>query len=241
MARDWLLYPMSGPASFQTTRWTMVLAAGAGAERALGELCALYRAPVVAHARRRGLAAADAEDAAQGFFARLLRLESLAAARRDRGRFRAWLLGAFNHFLCDERDRAQAAKRGASRIIQMDTAAWATLAATECTAGPDAAFDRAWALALLATVLERLRAEHAAAGRVEWFDVLAPCLAGRTAEAPQAEAAARLGISGPALRVATHRLRQRYREMLRAEVAQTVSETTEVDAELRHLLTAVSE
>lgn len=231
---------MSDAASFQTTRWTMVLAAGAGAERALGELCALYRAPLVAHARRRGLTAEDAEDAAQGFFARLLRLESLAAARRERGRFRAWMRGTFNHYLSDEWDRARAGKRGGGRIVQMDTAGWDAMEAAGGAPAPDAAFDRAWALTLLAAVLERLRAEHAAAGRAEWFEALAPCLAGRSEEAPQAEVAARLGVSEPALRVAVHRLRKRYRELLRAEVAETVADAGEVDVELRHLLAAVS-
>ena len=229
---------MSGFA-FQTTRWTVVLAAGEGAPRALNELCALYRAPLVAHARRRGLAPADAEDAAQGFFERLLRLESLASARRERGRFRAFLLGAFNHFLSDEWDRARAAKRGGGRIVQLDTAGWGSLVPADAAPGPDAAFDRAWALTLLETTFARLRSEHSAAGRGEWFDALAPCLGGRT-EDPQAGVAARLGVSEPALRVAAHRLRKRYREVLREEVAQTVADPAEVDSELRHLLAAVS-
>ncbi|MES2696190.1 MAG: sigma-70 family RNA polymerase sigma factor, partial [Verrucomicrobiota bacterium] len=89
---------------FATTRWTLVLAAGEGTDRALGELCSLYRSPLLTHARRRGLSPADADDAVQGFLARLLRLESLASARRERGRFRAFLLGSFNHYLADLRD-----------------------------------------------------------------------------------------------------------------------------------------
>jgi DNA-directed RNA polymerase specialized sigma subunit, sigma24 homolog len=225
-------------AAFQTTRWTLVRAAGQGAERALGELCTIYRAPLLRHARRRGLSAADAEDAVQCFFARLLRLDSFAAARRDQGRFRAFLLGAFNHCLADLRDRERAEKRGGGRVGGLDTEAWSAVAADQ--AGPDAEFDRAWALTLLETTFARLRAEHVAIGRGEWFDTLAPCLPGRTSETTFAEVAARAGLGEPALRVAVHRLRKRYREVLRGEVARTVADPSEIDAELRHLLAAVS-
>ncbi len=243
MAGGGLLDKMSD-AVFHTTRWTMVLSAGGegpAAERALGELCVLYRESLRTHGRRRGLGEEDAEDAVQGFLARLLSGGSLAAARQERGRFRAFLLGAFNHYLADARDREKAAKRGGGRVFQIDTRGWAALAEEAGAAtAPDAAFDRAWALALLAATLERLRAEHAAEGRGEWFELVLPCLGGREAGAPQAEVAARLGLSEPALRVAAHRLRKRYREVLRAEVAQTVADPAEVDAELRHLLAAVS-
>lgn len=225
-------------ASFQTTRWTLVRAAGEGAGRALGELCAIYRQPLLRHARRRGLSEADAEDAVQVFFARLLRLESVARVGREKGRFRAFLLGAFNHCLADLRDRERAEKRGAGRVGGLDTMAWSAVASDQT--GPDADFDRAWALALLETVFARLRAEHAAEGRAEWFEALAPCLAGRTSEATFAEVAAGAGLSEPALRVAVHRLRKRFRAVLREEVAQTVADPTEVESELRHLLTAVS-
>jgi DNA-directed RNA polymerase specialized sigma24 family protein len=229
--------------AFHTTRWTMVLAAGgagAAAERALGELCALYREPLLAHGRRRGLTPTDAEDAVQGFFARLLRGDALVGVRRERGRFRAFLLGAFNHHLSDLRDRERAEKRGGGRVLQLDTAGWAGAATEDAAHTPDAAFDRVWALALLATTLARLRAEHSAEGRAEWFDALVPCLGGRNETTSQAEAAARLGVSEAALRVAVHRLRKRYREVLRMEVAQTVADPSEVEAELRHLLAAVA-
>lgn len=225
--------------AFATTRWTLVLAAGRGAERALGELCAAYRSPLVAHARRRGLPTADAEDAAQGFFERLLRLDSLASARRERGRFRSFILGSFEHYLADLRDRDRAEKRGAALTRHLDSGAWAALPSAGEVA-PDAAFDRAWAIALLETTLDRLRAEQAAAGKADWFEALAPCLAGRANDTPQTELAARLGVSEAALRVAVHRLRKRYREILRDEVAQTVASDADVEAELRHLLAAVS-
>lgn len=223
-------------ATFQTTRWTLVLAAGEGAERALNELCAQYRAPLVAYVKGRGWA--EAEDLVQGFFERLLRLESVGAVRRERGRFRAFLLAACNHYLSDEWDRAKAAKRGRGQQVRLEPEAWDAVAA-EAGRGPDAAFDRAWALALLERVLARLQAEQAAAGKAEWFALLAPCLGGRTEEAGQREVAVKLGMNEPALRVALHRLRQRYRRILREEVAQTVADEAEVEAELRHLLAAV--
>ncbi len=235
---------------FDTTRWTLVLAAGkAGGvpdretesgRAALAELCAAYRPPVLAHARRRGLSAADAEDAVQGFFNKLLRLGSLASLRPRELRFRAWLLAAFNHHLSDLRDHARAAKRGADRIVQLDSEGWGALAVDAHTPAPDAAFDRVWAMALLETTLARLRSEHVAAGRAEWFEALAPCLGGRVADTPQADVAVRLGLSEPALRVAIHRLRKRYRELLREEVMQTVANPAEIDDELRHLMAVVA-
>lgn len=175
----------------------------------------------------------------QGFLARLLRLESLATARRERGRFRAFLLGSFNHYLSDLRDHARAEKRGAHLLPPLDTAAIeSALASAACDAlAPDRAFDRAWALALLDTVTTRLRAEHANPGQL---DALLPCLAGRTADTPHADLAIKLGLTEPAVRVALHRLRQRYRHLLREEVAQTVAFPEDIDAELRHLLTALS-
>lgn len=224
---------------FATTRWTLVLAAGEGTDHALGELCTLYRTPLLAHARRRGLSSADADDAVQGFLARLLRLESLATARRERGRFRSFLLGSFNHYLADLRDHARAEKRGARLLPPLDTAATeSALASAACDAlAPDRAFDRAWALALLDTVTARLRTEHA---NPTHFDLLLPCLAGRTADTPQAELAIKLGLTEPAVRVVLHRLRQRYRQLLREEVAQTVPRPEDIDTELRHLLSALA-
>lgn len=234
--------------SFATTRWTLVLDAArhgnantgdTAAGRALGELCALYRAPLLAHARRRGLPPADAEDAVQGLLAALLRRDSLASARHERGRFRSWLLGAFEHHLADQRARARAAKRGGAADHVADPASALEVHPSPEPA-PDAAYDRAWALALLEAATARLRAEHAAAGRADWFDTLAPALAGRSAEAPHADLAARLALSEPALRVALHRLRHRFRAVLREEVAHTVADPAEIDAELRHLLAALS-
>ena len=237
-------------ASFATTRWTLVLEAARHGETgtagsaagALAGLCAQYRPPLLAHALRRGLAPADAEDAVQGLFAALLRPGSLASVGPSRGRFRAWMLAALNHHLSDLRDRAGAQKRGGGLHPALDAEAHrlALDGAADPAPGPDHAFDRAWALALLQAVTDRLRAEQAAAGRAAHFDALAPCLAGRDAEAPHAELAPRLGLSEPALRVALHRLRQRYRQLLREEIAQTVARPEDIDDELRHLIAAVA-
>ncbi len=237
-------------ASFATTRWTLVLDAARQGEtdttaagRALAGLCAQYRPPLLTHALRRGLAPPDAEDAVQGFFARLLRPESLAAVRREGGRFRSWLLAGFEHHLADRRDHDGALKRGAHLRPALDADAHAAALAGAADPGlaPDRAFDRAWALALLRTVADRLRAEQAAAGRAEHFDALAPCLGGRTVEAPHMAIAARLGLSEPAVRVALHRLRQRYRQLLREEIGHTVARPEDIDDELRQLLTALSD
>ena len=220
--------------SFATTRWTLVLAAGEGTDRALGELCSLYRPPLLAHALRRNLSPADADDAVQGFLARLLRLESLATARRERGRFRSFLLGSFNHYLADLRDHARAARRDERLSTPLDQLT--DLPSAE--SAPDTAFDRAWALALLDTVTTRLRAEHPNPAH---FDALLPCLAGRTADTPHADLAIKLNLTEPAIRVALHRLRQRYRQLLREEVAQTVPHPEDIDTELRHLLASLSD
>ena len=210
--------------------------------RALAALCRTYWPPLYAHARRRLMPPADAEDAVQGFFSRLLRLESLTGVDRTRGRFRAFLLGSFNHYLADRRDHDRAEKRGAHLLVSLEaqTAERALIDAPAGDLPPDAAFDRAWAIALLGRATARLRDEHVSAGRAEVFDALSPCLAGRTENAPHAAIADRLGLSGPAVRVTLHRLRQRYRHILREEIAKTVACDDEVDDELRLLLAAVS-
>jgi RNA polymerase sigma-70 factor (ECF subfamily) len=230
-------------ASFATTRWTLVLDAGRHARsdadgasaRALADLCTAYRPPLLGHALRRGLSQADADDAVQGFFARLLRLESLATLRPRSVCFRAWLLAAFNHHLADLRDHARAARRDVRLEAPLDDAVFAATPEPS----PDRAFDRAWALTLLQTVSDRLRAEQTPE-RAPHFDLLLPALAGRSgAEASQAELAARLDISEPALRVLLHRLRHRFRALLRDEIAHTVAASADIDAELRHLFAAL--
>ena len=232
---------------FASTRWTQILAAAdpehPDAREALAALCRTYWPPLYAFARRRGLTPADAEDLTQGFFAQLLRLDSLADVRRERGRFRAFLLASLQHYLADTRDRERAAKRGAGLVLPFDTAGAEQgyqREPTDAAMTPDAAFDRAWALTLLDAVAARLRADYAAAGQGELFAALSFSLTGGRSELPYAELATRLGLTEPAVRVAVHRLRKRYRQLLREEIAQTVAQPEDVDDELRALRRALT-
>lgn len=238
--------PDPGPGSspvFVTTRWSVVLSARAGdspeSSRALEDLCRAYWYPLYAHVRRLGHAPADAEDLTQAFFARLLEKRWLAAADQDRGRFRSFLLGSLKHFLANERDRARAQKRGGHvRIVPLDPASGESWLQHEpaSTRTPDREFDRRWALALLETVLARLEQEYTAHGKAPLFHLLK----GTLGAAPAATPAAQLAMSEGAMRVAAHRLRRRYRDLLRDEIAQTVATPAEVEAELRHLLAALA-
>lgn len=241
--------PTPCPAGFTPTRWSLVGRAAhpsgdaSGALRALDALAAAYWPPLYLHARRRALAPADAEDAVQSFLGDLLRPGAFAHVAPSHGPFRAWLRGAFNHHLADLHRHARAAKRGAHLRPPLDHDATTAILASapDPDLPPDLAFDRAWACQLLRTVADRLADEHTdTPEHTALFAALAPLLAGRDSAAPQAELAARLGLTEPALRVALHRLRQRYRLLLRAEIALTVSHPDEVDAEFRHLLAALA-
>ncbi|HEX8294986.1 MAG TPA: sigma-70 family RNA polymerase sigma factor [Chthoniobacteraceae bacterium] len=233
--------------AFAQTRWTQVLAAAdrehPETQEALAALCRTYWPPLYSYVRRRGHSQADAEDLTQGFFARLLRLDSLGQVRRERGRFRSFLLASLRHYLADESDRQRAAKRGSGLVVSINAEEAETgyqREAADPAAAPDAAFDRAWALTLLQTVATRLEQDYAAAGQSALFQALSFSLTGSRSEIPYAELAAQLQISGPAVRVAVHRLRARYRQLLREEIAQTVATPEEVDDELRELLLALS-
>ncbi len=237
----------AGGGQFASTHWTQVLAAAdpahPDAREALATLCRTYWPPLYAFARRRGYSPADAEDLTQGFFARLLRLDSLAQVRRERGRFRSFLLAALQHHLSDERDRARAAKRGAGKVVSFDAEVAESGYQREfADAGvtPDAAFDRAWALTLLQTVAVRLQQDYEAGGQGGLFASLRFCLTGSRSDLPYAELAGRLGLSEPAVRVAVHRLRKRYRQFLRDEIAQTVARPEDVEDELRELRLALT-
>lgn len=239
-------------ASFATTRWTLVLAAGnqdarnqesdTSARRALSDLFCIYRPPLLAHACRGGLSPADADDAVQGFFERLLRLDSMAEVRREHGRFRSFLLASFKHYLSDFRDRDHAQKRDNRLLVPLAPAAdsvtyCVTLPSPDLP--PDQAFDRAWALALLDAVVKRLRADYTTSGRLPLFDALAPTLSIRGNTQPMAAIAARLNMTEASARVAAHRLRQRYRQLLRDEIANTLARPGDIDSELSHLLSAL--
>jgi RNA polymerase sigma-70 factor (ECF subfamily) len=228
---------------FATTHWTVVLTAGrtdttkAGA--ALEKLCRTYWYPLYAYVRRRGQSAADAQDLTQAFFARLLERNWVGAANRERGRFRTFLLTAMSRFLADEWDKLRAQKRGGGQVLvplQLDTAETRYgLEPADGAATPEESYERRWALTLLETVLERLRAEYESAGRGEWFARLKDCLVGGRESLPYAELAGPLHVTEGAVKVAVHRLRKRYRELLRTEIAQTMTETEDVDEELRHM------
>jgi RNA polymerase sigma factor (sigma-70 family) len=230
---------------FATTRWSVVAAAGGGpspeAREALAELCRAYWYPLYAYARRRSASADDAREQTQEFFARLLEKEYLQAADPRRGRFRSFLLTAFKRFLAHERDRAHAQKRGGGRpVLPLDFRAGEALYHREPAdrATPEGVYERRWALTLLEQTLARLRQELVSAGKERLFECLKGTLTGEDA-GPYARAGEELGLSEQAVKVAVHRLRKRYGELLRAEIAQTVATPEEVEDELRDLFAAV--
>jgi RNA polymerase sigma-70 factor (ECF subfamily) len=231
---------------FATTRWSLVRAAGGDrsapeVKSALTLLCEAYWYPLYAEARRRGLSTEDASDRTQAFFARMIEKGDLAVADRRRGRFRSFLLAAFDHFLANEWDRERALKRGGGRpIASLDADLGESRYVVEPShqATAERLFDRRWALTLIGRALERLRDEQVAAGKAEPFDVLKGALAGDRGVS-YAELAAQLGTTEGAIKVAVHRLRGRCRELIRDEIAQTVGSAEEVDDELRQLFAAL--
>ncbi len=226
---------------FATTHWSLVLAAGGAspeAQDALAGLCQAYWYPLYAYARSRGHRVEDAQDLTQEFFARLLAHNWLGRADRNKGRFRSFLLGAMRHFLDDEWDKLRAQKRGGGAAmlpLEFDTAETRYSREPSQEATPEQDFERRWAVALLDQVIQRLRAEYEQDGRGELFALLNPCLVGDRTSQPYAEIAKKLGTTEGMVKSAVHRLRQRYRELLRDEIAQTVAEPGEVEEELRHM------
>lgn len=233
-------------ARFQTTRWSLVMSAAggdaAGAREALAVLCQAYWYPLYAFARRQGIAAADAEDATQAFFAALLEKDFLQGVRPERGRFRSFLLAAFRHFISNQRDRERAWKRGGRHARVSFDAAEAEARFQQHgsrTASPEAEFERQWALGLLEKVRGDLAEEAHRSGKSEQYARLEPLLAGGPDRESYASAAGALGMSEAAVKVAVHRLRGRFRERLRAEIAQTVDGPEDVDDEIRELFEAL--
>lgn len=229
-------------AAFATTRWSLVASAGSAsgpeARRALEELCSTYWYPAYAYLRRRGEPLEDARDLVQSFFARLVERGDLARADARRGRFRAFLLACLRNFRANERDRARAQVRGGgARALSLDEldpeARWAIEAPRRDD--PERSFERAWALGLLERTVARVRGEWEARGQAALFERLRPVLAGEDL-GPYGALASELGTSEGGLRVAVHRLRRRYAELLRAEIADTVASPADVEAELRSLL-----
>lgn len=230
---------------FATTHWTVVLAAGRQHEpqsdRALEALCQTYWFPLYAYVRGQGHAKADAEDLVQAFFARFLAKNYLEGLSAERGRFRAFLLASLKHFLANEWDKSQRQKRGGGAVhlsLDWQTANTKFQAAATGGPGPDQIFDREWALALLARVIERLQAECAADGKAALFEQLKVFLAAGRGETAQAAVAQTLGMEEAAVRVAVHRMRKRYRQLLRDEIASTLSDPAMVDEEMRALFGA---
>ena len=232
---------------FATTHWTVVLAAGRRhtpqSDRALEELCRTYWFPLYAYVRRRGHNKEDAEDSVQAFFARFLAKNYLAGLSVERGRFRAFLLASLKNFLTNEWHKSQRQKRGGGETplsLDWQTADTKFQVASTSEPSPDKAFDREWALALLAKVIERLQQECEAAGKAKLFGQLKTFLTAGKDGMAQAEVAKALGMEEGVVRVAIHRLRKRYRELLRNEIAQTLADAADVDEEMRALFGAFS-
>jgi len=236
--------PCPSAAQFAATRWTIVVAAaddkgGAASRRALEELIRAYWFPLYAYVRRQGSSPEQAEDLTQSFFTHLLEKKSLTHVDRSKGRFRSFLLAALKNFLADERDRAVAAKRGGGRqFISLDTleaeARYPKELADAMT--PERLFEHSWAITLLNQVLLRLQEEYSEQGKQDVFQSLRHVLDGQTTGQSYAEDASRLGTTEGAVRVMAHRMRRRYRELLRAEILQTVADEGLVDGEIHYLL-----
>ena len=236
----------AGARTFATTHWTVVTAAGnRGSPRAaaaLEELCRTYWHPVYSYIRRNGWSAEDAQDLTQDFFCRLVHKNSLEALDRSKGSFRALLLASVNHLLANEWDKARALKRGGGReIISLDAeeAEGRFIQEPARNESPEKAFDRGWAVTLLDRAFAQLRDECAAAGKLAQFDALKVYLSDVAAAGDYAALAPSLGLDAGGVAVAVHRLRQRYRELVRNEIAHTVTTESELNAEMRHLFSAL--
>lgn len=230
--------PIAPDPTFQTTHWSAVLqATREESSPALERLCRAYWYPLFAYVRRRGYDEHAAQDLTQAFFERLLTRQDLAVADRERGRFRTFLLSLLSHFLANEWDRRQAQKRGGGcAFVSLDYVREQEDRPFEPSHEdtPERIYERRWAEAVLNSVLHRLREEFDGA-RVKRFDALKVFLVEEPKTASYAEIAAELGMSQPAVKSAIHRLRQRYGELLRDEIAQTLQSPADIDDELRHL------
>jgi RNA polymerase sigma factor (sigma-70 family) len=236
------------PRRFQTTHWSLVLSArdgdATGAREAMAEICARYWYPLYAFVRRKGHNVEAAEDLVQGFFARLLEKGDLAAVERSKGKFRSFLMAACTHYLANQAAYAGAQKRGSGRsLISIDRLAaegrYGCETAHALTA--ERLFDRQWTLALLDNVMESLTVEMNRAGKARLFEALRPALLGGAKRTPYRAIAADLGMTEEAARAAAHRLRQRYRALLREEVARTLDDPADLDEEIRSLFASLGD
>lgn len=234
----------SDPRQFVTTHWSLIGAAKPNeasqtrAREALEELCRMYWYPLYAFVRSRGYSADDAQDLTQAFFTRIIETSGFSSADRKRGRFRSYLLGAMKHFLANEWHRTKTQKRGGRvQFIEfdaLDPEARYT-GASASSDDPDHLFDREWALQIITGALQTLRDEMAKAGKSDQFEALKGNLTGED-ESPRNQIATKLGMSEGAVKVAVHRLRQRYRILLRDAIAQTVDNEADLDDEMRYLI-----
>ena len=229
--------------SFDTTQWTLVVAAAdsqhPGSRDALADLCQSYWYPLYAYLRRRGYPREESEDLVQGFFTQLLEKNYLKAADRERGRFRSFLLASLKNYAANEWDKKTAHKRGGATTtlsLDFETAEgrYSIDPADERT--PEQEFDRGWAMSQFEHVLERMRSESGES--IERFDLLQGFLTGEGKDVRYKDVAERLHMSEGAVKVAVHRLRQRFGTLLREEVARTLNDTADIDDEIRHLFAA---
>ncbi len=237
----------SGAAVFHTTRWTMVMRARGDAPEArvaLSDLCEAYWTPVYRFLKREGRNDDDSRELTQEFFSRLLSGSTLENADPGKGRFRSYLLGALKHFLSDSRRAEGRQKRGGDVIIESIESGGSETSAGFSIADPraettDAYFDRHWALALMERGLEATRESFKLSGKERQFEILKPWLIGDVEGLSQSDVATELGMSTGAIKVAVHRLRQKFGEAIRQEIAETVDTEEEVAGELRYLIEAL--
>lgn len=233
--------------SFQPTRWTLVVHSrgeDTSAKVALSELCEAYYKPVIAFLKREGRSEDMARDLAHGFFEKLLAGGALEKAEKSRGRFRSYLLGALKHYLADQRDHAMAAKRGGGVELILwntpsNTSAPGLQHADEQSVPPDLAFDRQWAITVLDDTLHDLESEMRSEGKLDLFQLIKPWLTGDADTTSQASAAAQLGMSADSVKTAVHRLRKRFRTLMKRRIADTVDDSTQAEEELTHLKMAL--
>lgn len=237
----------SHPTQFATTRWTLVREAARGgdpkSQEALGALFLTYWPPLYRYARRQGKSAPDAEDLVQGFMAHLIEAQGLSQIDRAKGRFRAFLLASFNHWMINEWKHESRLKRGGgipSLSFDWESAENGLTSEIADFRSPDKLYDREWAMALLGKVLDELEATCRQEGNAAQFELLKPCLTADSAGIPYSTLAEALGTSEGAARVAVHRLRKRYRHLLTAEVARTLASPDAVEEEMHSLFAALA-
>jgi RNA polymerase sigma factor (sigma-70 family) len=245
MTNGQTMHTLPGPSRFPTTRWTLVVAAGdpqrKEARSALADLCENYWYPLYAYLRRRGYAPDAAQDLTQEFFVRVLEGRYLDRADPEKGRFRSFILTSLRFFVADQGDRQRAYKRGGGALVPLEFSSGEDRFQREPANNetPDRIFERRWALSVLDRVVEKLRSEFVHHGRPEHFERLKIFLLGQS-DAQYAALAKEMNTSEGALKVAIHRLRKRYRELFRQEIADTVADPAEVESELRFLAAVLS-